>query len=135
MAKNPVNFRRPISDDIECISTSVMGSLTLRVSCTPLLHIEVTGYQVIIQFSDPNDVKSLFEVCVKDGDFSGPVLMPVDRSGVYFVTVFAIRGGRGIVGSNASFYMELLVSEGSTSPTTNKYLIPGSLCKINTKLS
>lgn len=66
-----MTFRQPISQDLECSATSEWYLIVKVLSSD--LHMEVTGYQAIIQFNDPNNNENLL---VNESDFSCPVLMP-----------------------------------------------------------
>ena len=81
----------------------------------------VLGFQMIAQLSNFSEVQRLY--VNKTTDRQTPVSVLVEESGLYQVTVFAIRGRRGIVGSNVEFTAELAVSNVPTETTHTDIVI------------
>ncbi len=71
-----------------------------------------TGFQVIAQLSNSSEVPRLY--ANKTTDRQTPASVVVEENGLYQVTIFAIRGERGIVDE----YMNLLMVEDALITTT-----------------
>ena len=97
-------------------NTSLNHTLTTR-----------TGYQVIAQLSEPSEVHKLYTN--QSTAPLTPVTVLVERDGVYQVTIFAIRGGRGILDSDVMYTQQVMVDSSnlSTDPAnTTTPAIPGT---------
>ena len=103
--------------------TSTVSSGRIIVECTYPSDSTATGFQVIAQLSSFSEVNRLY--VNKTTDRQTPVSVLVEENGLYQVTVFAIRGGRGIVGTNVE-YMEM-VMVGDVVPTTTAISTLGRL--------
>ena len=87
-----------------CQITTSPGVITAE--CTFPSDTMATGFQMIAQFSSEVHILHISQSM----DLETPVTVEVEESGVYQVTIFAIREGTGIVDS----YMEDV-----TTPTVN----------------
>ena len=87
----------------ECIfncSITVSSGLILA-ECSPINSALVTGFQMIAQLNDSNEVHKLH--INQSMDLRTPVTVEVEEDGMYQVAVFAIREGTGIVGSYVGY--------------------------------
>ena len=75
-----------------------------------------TGFQVIAHQNASSQVHKLY-VGQSTADRQAPASVEVEEIGVYLVTVFAIRGGSGIVNVNVE-YSELVTIDDVDTPTT-----------------
>ena len=114
------------------VGLSFQPSLSLLESCRVVFYASLvshilaecvyssdsmaTGFQMMAQLSDSNTVH--VDKAVNRQSLASVV---VEESGTYQVTIFAIRGERGIVESNVE-YMELVVVEELVTTT----LIPAT---------
>jgi hypothetical protein len=112
MTVDPEIFHQPTSSDVRCDVRA--QDLVINVSCVCQLA-GMTGYQVIFQFKDPENVESIIALFARSGSCSNSVLWTVERSGNYCITVFPVRGKSGIADSQVSHAEELLVGD-SKSP-------------------
>jgi hypothetical protein len=99
----------------------------INVSCVCRLA-GVTGYQVIFQFNNPENVESMLELLVKTNSCSNSVLQTVERSGNYCITVFPVRGESGIADSQVSHREEIFIGN-SSSIESSPSISGGITCK------
>ena len=86
--------------------------------CSHINSALVTGFQMIAQLNYSSEVHKLH--VNQSMDLQTPVTVEVEESGVYQVTIFAIREGTGIVGSYVGHTGHVQVVVGDvTSYTTN----------------
>ena len=83
------------------------SSTAITAECTRFI-----GFQMVAQLSDSNKVN-----INQSMDLQTPVTVEVEESGVYQVTIFAIKEGTGILGSNVGYMEQVLVN--STITTTS----------------
>ena len=69
----------------------------ILAECSPINSALFTGFQMIAQLSDSSEVHKLH--INQSMDLQTPVTVEVEESGVYQVTIFAIKEETGIVGS------------------------------------
>ena len=74
------------------------------------------GFLVVVQRDSISKARTLLVNNTQPGQALGPVTVEVEEGGVYQVTVFAIRGEMGIVGSAVEYstQIEILTDEYST---------------------
>ena len=65
------------------------------------------GIQVIVQSTNVHEVHKLY--VNESMDLHTPVTVPVERDGVYRVSIFAIREGMGILGSGVGYTEQVIV--------------------------
>ena len=75
-----------------------------------------TGFQMIVQLGNPDKAHKLYINSTTESPFQ--VTITVEESGMYHITIFAIRGQEGIVNSNAEYSMGMLIEEITNNPTT-----------------
>jgi hypothetical protein len=85
----------------------------------------VTGLQVIAQPRDASEVKILYTN--QSIDLQYPVTISLQRYGEYQVSIFAVREGRGILGSTMVYTEQVMVSVASQNTSTS----PGKLIYIS----
>ena len=105
--------------DLSCSITISSGSILAE--CSPINGVLVTGFQMIAQLSDSSEVHKLH--INQSMDLQTPVTVEVEESGVYQVTIFAIREGTGIVDSIiVQYYSEqVYVTDEIIAMTTSMY--------------
>ena len=71
------------------------------------------GFLVVVQRDSISKARTLLVNTTQPGQALGPVTVEVEEGGVYQVTVFAIRGEMGIVGSAVEYstQIEILAAE------------------------
>ena len=74
----------------------------------------VTGFQIIVQLNNVDEVHKLLVNCTTELLFPGPVTVRVKESRTYHVTIFPIKGEKGILDANI-VYSEVL-------PVTGEYV-------------
>ena len=77
------------------------------VECSYSSGSTATGFQVIAQQSNANQAHKLY--INKTTDRQTPASVVVEENGIYQITVFAIRGERGIVNSGVEYTQQLSV--------------------------
>ena len=97
-------------------SITVFSGLILAV-CSPINSTLVTGFQMIAQSRNSSQVHKLH---INQNMTPVQVTVEVEESGVYQVTIIAMREGTGIVGSYVGYtgHVQVVVGE-VTSYTTN----------------
>ena len=97
----------------------------ISAECTFPSDTMATGFQMIAQQGNSSEVVHSNQSM----DLQTPVTVEVEESGVYQVTIFAIREGTGIVGSR--YYADVLVTGVATTDTTGIWTLFMEDC-INT---
>ena len=77
-----------------------------------------TGYQVIFQYNDLQNVDSLLELMVNSSNCSQPVMWNAKKNGTYYITVFPIKAERGIIDSVALHSEEVVIGPHVNLSTT-----------------
>ena len=67
----------------------------------------VTGFQIIVQLNNVDEVHKLYINGTTEHLSPGPVIVRVEESGSYHVTIFPVMGDRGIVDTTIA-YSEVL---------------------------
>ena len=101
-----------------CIITVTFGHL--MVKCAYPSNSTATGFQVIAQLSNSSEVHRLYANKTTDRQIQVSVL--VEENGLYQVTIFAIRGGRGIVDSSLEYSGQLIVNLMPIVDTTHEVI-------------
>ena len=98
--------------------TVISQGYDLNVTC---LCQDITGYQVIFQHSDP---KNVLELMVYSSYCSHSVIWNATKNGTYYVTVFPIKAGHGIINSETLHSEEVHIGpvDFSTTVTPLSYL-------------
>ncbi len=99
-----------MSDDVKC--TVLADEMLITVSCTCQ---RATGYQAIFQYTSSNAT----ELYVINGNCSRSVERIVEKIGHYYVVVFPIKEGSGIVDSVVSHSEEVIVEGSATKRELN----------------
>ena len=114
---------RQLTASRNCIVT--FNFRLIHANCSDT-HSASSGLQVIVQLSNASEVQKLYSN--QSMDPHTPVTVEVERDGLYQVTIFPIREGRGILDSTA-VYSRLLVVDRNTnadiftlSDTLGKYI-------------
>ena len=107
-----------------CILLDSSNGLISVSMCTDSTN--ASGFQVIAQLCNANEIQKLY--ANQSMDPHTPVTVEVERDGLYRVTVFVIREGRGILDSGRGFhtghvmvttkYNETTVQDATLSTTT-----------------
>ena len=86
------------------------------VQCSFPQNSTSLGFLVVVQRDSISKARTLLVNSTQPGQALGPVTVEVEEGGVYQVTVFAIRGEMGIVGSAVEYttQIEILADEYST---------------------
>ena len=95
----------------DCQTNDSSGEI--HAVCSPQIEFMATGIQVIVQSTNVSEVHKLF--VNQSMDLHTPVTIAVERDGEYRVSIFIIREGTGILGSNA--YSELVTVTNRTQGT------------------
>ena len=85
------------------------------VQCAYRNDSMATGFQVIAHHNASSQVHKLY--IGQATDHQAPASVEVEEIGVYLVTVFAIRGGGGIVNANVEYSELVTVGSVDTPPT------------------
>ena len=102
-------------------NTSLIGHI--MVECAYPNDSTATGFQMIAQLSNLTEVHRLY--ANKTTDCQTPASVVVEENGMYQVTIFAIRGRRGIVDSHVEYSRQITVDNitksdvGTTRPEYN----------------
>ena len=100
---------QPSNSLLESCMVTRSSSHNIIVECAYPGDSIATGFQVIAQLlSNSSDVHKLY--VSKTTDRQTLVSVLVEENGLYQVTVFAIRGERGIVDSNVEYSAQLIVN-------------------------
>jgi hypothetical protein len=86
------------------------------VECTYTNDSMVTGFQMIAQLRDVSKVHRLSN---RTTDHQIPASVMVEENGTYQVTVFAIKGGRGILDSIVEYSEKVIVETSVVDTTTS----------------
>ena len=68
----------------------------------------VTGFQIIVQLNNVDEVHKLYINSTTEHLFPGPVTVQVEESGTYHVAIFPIMGERGIMNKSVEYSQEFL---------------------------
>ena len=69
----------------------------------------VTGFQIIVQLNNVDEVHKLHINCTTEHLSPGPVTVRVEESGTYHIAIFPIIRDRGIVNTSVEYSQELFV--------------------------
>ena len=97
---------------------------SIMVECAYPRDSAATGFQMIAWLSNSSEVHKLY--ANKTTNRQTPASVVVEGNGTYQVTVFAIRGERGIVDSNVEYSVLHLVENLVVSTTTSQSLTSSS---------
>ncbi len=86
------------------------------VECSYASDSTATGFQMIVHQNDLNNMHRLH--ANKTTDRQTPASVAVEENGLYLVTIFAIRGERGMVDSGVEYNMHLVMVDDITTTTT-----------------
>ena len=87
----------------------------ILAECTPTTSALVTGFQMVAQLTSSHEVHKLH--VNQSMDLQTPVTVEVEESGVYQVTIFAIREEAGIVGSRSYVAVQVVAGDATTDST------------------
>ena len=81
----------------------------------------VTGFQIIVQLNNVDEVHKLHINGTTEHLSPGPVTVQVEESGTYYVVIFPIMGERGIVDTTIAYSEVLSVASEYVSFMCNSY--------------
>ena len=79
----------------------------ISAMCSYSNDSSVTGFQIIVQLNDIDEVYKLHINCTNEHLSPGPVTVQVEENGTYNVAIFPIMGENGIVDTTI-VYSEML---------------------------
>ena len=83
------------SREIDC-SVTYMNDV-ISAMCSYSGGSSVTGFQIIVQLNNVDEVHKLYINSTTEHLSPGPVTVQVEESGIYHVAIFPLKGERGIV--------------------------------------
>ena len=104
-----------LDEHFNCSFRGYRSSNLILAECSPINSALVTGFQMIAQLDSSKKVHKLH--VNQSMDFQTPVTVEVEESGVYQVTIFAIREGAGIVGSRSYVAVQVVAGDATTDST------------------
>ena len=106
-----------VSEIEDCDVTSDEQVVCVQCSFPP--NSTSLGFLVVVQRDSISKARTLLVNSTQPGQALGPVTVEVEEGGVYQVTVFAIRGELGIVGSAVEYSTQIEVLADEYSSTQN----------------
>ena len=91
----------------DCSVTSLDGTISAMCS---LSKSSVTGFQIIVQLNNVDEVHKLLIYGTTEHLSTGPVTVRVEESGTYHVVIFPIMGEKGIVNTTIAYSQVLSVN-------------------------
>ena len=98
-----MNHLDSIIEDCDVISDEQV----VCVQCSFPQNSTCLGFLVVVQRDSISEARTLLVNSTQPGQALGPVTVEVEEGGVYQVTVFAIRGEVGIVGSAVEYTTQI----------------------------
>ena len=112
----------PIHFHLENCSINI-STLTISIECTYPSNSLATGFLMLVQLGDPDQVYKLYVNQTRDKQRS--VTVEVEENGTYLVSVIPVFEKTGIIGSNVEYREEIVL------PFTSGNLHANDFCRLH----
>ena len=97
-----VSYSQSTSSVLQNCSVTYVDDV-ISVMCSYSGGLSVTGFQIIVQLNDVDEVHKLHINCTTEHLSPGTVTVQMEESGSYHVVIFPIMGERGIVDTTIAY--------------------------------